>query len=94
MASSTLGPIFGAVFIVMVPEMVAIAKDTLPPAIGEQPGLKNGVYGLILVLMLIFEPLGIHGIWMKAKTWFNLFPLYKQGMFKRQKSYMVSERDR
>lgn len=91
---SPLGVIFGAIFIVMVPEMVAIAKDILPPAIGEQPGLKNGVYGLILILFLIFEPLGIHGWWLKAKTWFNLFPLYKQGLFKRQKSYMVSERDR
>lgn len=91
---SPLGVIFGAIFIVMVPEMVAIAKDILPPVIGEQPGLKNGVYGLILILFLIFEPLGIHGWWVKAKTWFNLFPLYKQGMFKRQKSYMVSERDR
>lgn len=91
---SPLGVIFGAIFIVMVPEMVAIAKDVLPPAIGEQPGLKNGVYGLILILFLIFEPLGIHGWWVKAKTWFNLFPLYKQGLFKRQKSYMVSERDR
>lgn len=91
---SPLGVIFGAIFIVMVPEMVAIAKDVLPPAIGEQPGLKNGVYGLILILFLIFEPLGIHGWWVKAKTWFNLFPLYKKGLFKRQKSYMVSERDR
>lgn len=91
---SPLGVIFGAIFIVMVPEMVAIAKDILPPAIGEQPGLKNGVYGLILILFLIFEPLGIHGWWVKTKTWFNLFPLYKQGLFKRQKSYMVSERDR
>ncbi len=91
---SPLGVVFGAIFIVMVPEMVAIAKDILPPAIGEQPGLKNGVYGLILILFLIFEPLGIHGWWLKAKTYFNLFPLYKQGLFKRQKSYMVSERDR
>lgn len=89
---SPLGVLFGAIFIVMVPEMVAIAKDVLPPAIGEQPGLKNGVYGLILVLFLIFEPLGIHGWWLKIKTYFNLFPLYKRGLFKRQKSYMVSER--
>lgn len=91
---SPLGVVFGAIFIVMVPEMVAIAKDVMPPAIGEQPGLKNGVYGLILILFLIFEPLGIYGWWMKTKTYFNLFPLYKKGLFKRQKSYMVSERDR
>jgi branched-chain amino acid transport system permease protein len=91
---SPLGVVFGAIFIVMVPEMVAIAKDNLPAAIGEQPGLKNGVYGLILILFLIFEPLGIHGWWLKTKTYFNLFPLYKKGLFKRQKSYMVSERDR
>ncbi len=31
---------------------------------------------------------------MKFKTYFKLFPLYKAGMFKRQKSYMVSEQNK
>jgi len=58
----------------------------------KQPGLEPGIFGLILVLFILFEPLGIYGRWMKIKTYFSLFPLYKRATFKRQKSYMKSER--
>jgi branched-chain amino acid transport system permease protein len=58
----------------------------------KQPGLEPGIFGLILVLMILFEPLGIYGRWMKIKVYFSLFPLYKAATFKRQKAYMRSER--
>jgi branched-chain amino acid transport system permease protein len=58
----------------------------------KQPGLEPGVFGLILVLFILFEPLGIYGRWMKLKLYFSLFPLYKRATFRRQKSYMRSER--
>jgi branched-chain amino acid transport system permease protein len=58
----------------------------------KQPALEPGVFGLILVLVILFEPLGIYGRWMKLKLYFSLFPLYKRATFKRQKSYMRSER--
>ena len=35
---------------------------------------------------------GIYGRWLKIKLFFQLFPLYKRATFKRQKSYMRSER--
>jgi branched-chain amino acid transport system permease protein len=60
----------------------------------KQPGLEPGIFGLILVLFILFEPLGIHGRWMKVKLFFSLFPLYKRATFKRQKAYMRSERVR
>jgi branched-chain amino acid transport system permease protein len=60
----------------------------------KQPGLEPGIFGLILVLFILFEPLGIYGRWVKIKLYFSLFPLYKRATFKRQKSYMKSERFR
>jgi branched-chain amino acid transport system permease protein len=58
----------------------------------KQPGLEPGIFGLILVLFILFEPLGIYGRWSKIKLYFSLFPLYKQATFRRQRAYMRSER--
>ncbi len=64
-------------------------------AIGEflkKPGVEAGIFGLILVLVILLEPLGIYGRWLKIKLFFSTFPMYKASTFKRQKSYMRSER--
>ena len=58
----------------------------------KQPGLEPGIFGLILVLFILFEPLGIYGRWVKIRLYFSTFPLYKHATFRRQKSYMRSER--
>jgi branched-chain amino acid transport system permease protein len=58
----------------------------------KQPGLEPGIFGLILVLFILFEPLGIYGRWQKIKLFFSTFPLYKHATFRRQKAYMRSER--
>ena len=58
----------------------------------KQPGLEPGIFGLILVLFILFEPLGIYGRWRKIWLYFSTFPLYKTATFRRQKTYMRSER--
>jgi branched-chain amino acid transport system permease protein len=58
----------------------------------KQPGLEPGIFGLILVLFILFEPLGIYGRWRKLQLFFGTFPLYKRATFRRQKAYMRSER--
>src|SRR5712691_6895411 len=58
----------------------------------KQPGLEPGIFGLILVLFILFEPLGLYGRWVKLKVYFSLFPLYKRATFRRQRAYMRSER--
>ena len=50
------------------------------------------VYGAVLILFVLFEPMGLYGRWLKIRTYFSLFPFYRQGMFKRQKSFQKSER--
>jgi branched-chain amino acid transport system permease protein len=47
---------------------------------------------LILVLVILLEPLGMYGRWMKIRLFFSTFPMYKRHTFRRQKSYMKSER--
>jgi branched-chain amino acid transport system permease protein len=58
----------------------------------KKPGVEAGIFGLILVLVILLEPLGIYGRWLKIRLFFSTFPMYKSATFKRQKSYMRSER--
>ena len=89
---SIYGAIFGAAFWIAVQQFIVLAKDWLPPAIAQQTGLQPTVFGLILVAFVLFEPMGLYGRWLKIRTFFQLFPFYRKGLFRRQKSYMKSER--
>ena len=89
---SIRGAIFGAIFLVLLPTLIAILRDYLPDAIGQQPALEPGIYGLVLVLVVLLEPQGLNGAWLKVKFFFSQFPLYKSATFKRQKTYMRTER--
>jgi branched-chain amino acid transport system permease protein len=85
------GAVLGSVFIIVLPQLISIAKDWLPQGMAPS-GLQAIVFGLVLILFIIFEPLGLYGRWLKIRTYFELFPFYRRGMFRRQKSYMKSER--
>lgn len=86
------GAVFGSVFVIALPELITVLKDYLPQTVAEQPGLKTTIFGVIMILFVLFEPLGIYGRWIKIRTYFSMFPMYKKGMFMRQKSYQKSER--
>jgi len=74
-------------------ERAAHIQDSVA-AIASANGLKGAIYGVIIVLFVLFEPLGLYGRWLKIKLFFQLFPLYKRATFKRQKIYVKSERNR
>ncbi len=108
------GAVFGAIFVALLPPLIAILRDSIPASFAgmtastglglfqfvgdligkflKQPGVEAGIFGLILVLVILLEPLGIYGRWMKIRIFFSTFPMYKRATFKRQKSYMKSER--
>jgi branched-chain amino acid transport system permease protein len=88
------GVFYGAIFIGLLPQGIAILRDNLPAAVGQLPGLEPGMFGLILVLFLIYEPLGIYGRWRKIRQYFDEFPLYRKATHKRQKRYLRTERVR
>jgi branched-chain amino acid transport system permease protein len=56
------------------------------------PGLETSLFGLILVLCILFEPAGIFGRWQKVKLYFQSFPLYRRTSYRRQRAYARSER--
>jgi branched-chain amino acid transport system permease protein len=85
------GAVLGAAFVIVLPQLISLAKDYLPSNVAGS-GLQATVFGLVLILFIIFEPYGLYGRWLKVRTWFELFPFYRRGMFRRQKSYMKSER--
>ena len=92
------GAFFGAVVVVFLPQWIAYARDTIGQLIGATsttiPGLESAVFGAILILFILFEPRGIYGRWLKIRTYFELFPFYRRDMFRRQKSYLKTERMR
>lgn len=88
------GAVFGAVFLGLIDPVIAIAKDYLPAGFGGKAGLQLAVFGLLLVVFVLFEPLGLYGRWLKIKAYFKIFPMYRRATFERGKSYMQSERYR
>jgi len=76
---SILGSIFGALFIVQVPELIKGAADL---AAGFIPWLKGAydeewkvaAFGLLIMLFLIFEPGGLNAIWQRIKVGFKNWP--------------------
>ncbi len=89
---SVHGAFLGAIFLITMPQIIALVKDYLPAAIGQAPGLQGLVYGAVLVAFVLFEPMGLYGRWLKIRTYLQLFPFYRKGMFKRQKSFQKSDR--
>ncbi|BEP68506.1 MULTISPECIES: branched-chain amino acid ABC transporter permease [Variovorax] len=86
------GAFFGAIFLIGMPQLISLGKDYLPAAIGQATGLQSVVYGAVLIAFVMLEPMGLYGRWLKVRTWLELYPFYRRGMFKRQKSFQKSER--
>ncbi len=75
---SILGSILGAVFITLLPEALRILtgalSDTFPPLVGLFASLRMGIFGLTIVLFLIFEPDGMAARWHHIKNYWKLYP--------------------
>ncbi|MDN2565096.1 branched-chain amino acid ABC transporter permease [Aquibium sp. A9E412] len=92
------GAFFGAMVVALLPQAIAISRDLVGEVLGVGsvaiPGLETALFGAILILFILFEPMGIYGRWIKIRTYFQLFPFYRRDMFRRQKSYLKTERMR
>jgi branched-chain amino acid transport system permease protein len=88
------GAIYGAIFVGGLPQAIALMRDYLPGVIARTPGLEPGLFGLVMILIVLFEPMGIYGRWLKVRAYFDYFPLYRRSTFKRQRSYLKTERVR
>ncbi len=86
------GAFLGAIFLISMPQLIALVKDYLPAVVGTAPGLQGLVYGVVLIAFVLFEPMGLYGRWLKVRTYLQMFPFYRKGMFKRQKTFQKSDR--
>jgi branched-chain amino acid transport system permease protein len=75
---SVLGSVYGAVFVTLLPEVLRLAtgalSDTYPQLVGLFAPLKSGLFGLAIVLFLVFEPDGMAARWHKIKNYWKLYP--------------------
>jgi branched-chain amino acid transport system permease protein len=72
-----LGSVLGAVFMTLVPEVLKLIVGWLP--LGESAMLvlspvRTIVFGLMIVLFLIFEPHGLAEVWRRIRRLFHLWP--------------------
>jgi len=62
--------------------------------VAAAPGLKSLIFGLIIILFIIFEPMGLDGRWLRVKAYFRQFPLYRPTSARAQRMFLKSERNR
>jgi branched-chain amino acid transport system permease protein len=74
---SLLGALLGALFVTAFPYVIEGALGALPGAdryAGVLFAVNYAAFGLVMILFLVFEPLGLVGIWRRIQNWFLLWP--------------------
>jgi branched-chain amino acid transport system permease protein len=74
---SLLGALLGAVFVTIFPYLIEAALLRLPDAqayAGVLFAVNYAAFGAVMILFLVFEPLGLVGIWRRIQTYFLLWP--------------------
>ena len=61
--ASIEGSILGAAFVMLVPKVFANFREMVPV-----------IYGVAILLVLMFQPLGLFGLWLKTRLYFQLWP--------------------
>jgi branched-chain amino acid transport system permease protein len=78
---TVMGSIFGAMFIVLVPEVLSNAISVIAQW-ANNPDLtilmapaRLIVHGFLIVLFILIEPAGLAGIWRKVSSFWKIWPL-------------------
>lgn len=61
--ASVEGSILGAAFVLLIPKVFANFREMVPV-----------IFGVTILAVLIFEPLGLFGRWLKTRLYFQLWP--------------------
>jgi branched-chain amino acid transport system permease protein len=73
---TALGAVLGAALVTLLPYGIDALVASLSPGAADYyifPA-KFGAFGLLMALFLIFEPLGLVGMWRRVRNWFFLWP--------------------
>lgn len=73
---SVLGSVLGATFMTLVPELLKLVVGVLPieNATLVLSPVRTIVFGALIVLFLVFEPLGLAEIWRRTRRVVHLWP--------------------
>jgi branched-chain amino acid transport system permease protein len=75
---SIIGSIFGAVFMILLPKLLSVGTTMIsadfPSLTSLVMAFEQGIFGLIIVLFLIFEPDGLAHRWKLIKAYWKLYP--------------------
>jgi branched-chain amino acid transport system permease protein len=74
---SLLGALLGAAFVTVFPYVIEAGLLALPGAQRYADllfAVNYAAFGLVMILFLIFEPLGLVGIWHRIQSYFLLWP--------------------
>jgi branched-chain amino acid transport system permease protein len=88
-AASIAGSIMGAFFITLLPKLIDITHlaSLIDTAVGWLPFISGGadpalavsqieriLFGVLIIMFLILEPLGLYGIWIRIRNYWKAFP--------------------
>jgi branched-chain amino acid transport system permease protein len=76
------GSILGALFLGGLPNLIERYSDSIPGVATSASddgfisvfSLNQAIFGLLIVLFLIFEPRGLAAIWLRFKAWLRAWP--------------------
>lgn len=74
---SLLGALLGAAFVTVFPYVIEGLLNLLPNVqrlAGDIFAVNYASFGVVMILFLLLEPLGLVGIWHRVQNWFLLWP--------------------
>lgn len=75
---SIVGTIFGVIFITILPELLTtlglMFKDTFGQITTILSAIKGLIFGVTIILFLVFEPEGLAEIWRRVRAYWKLWP--------------------
>ncbi|WP_420438746.1 branched-chain amino acid ABC transporter permease [Candidatus Palauibacter sp.] len=78
------GSLFGAALITLLPALITTAgrglQQSAPAVAALLPSVQQAVFGLVIILFLVFEPEGLSKLWRNVKDYFYVWPFaYRRG---------------
>jgi len=80
---SIYGAVLGTLFVVLMENMfIPLFKDALSQYVNLHAGdFQAFIFGLIMLIFIIFQPLGLYGMWLKMRIYWKIFPFNPRKRF-------------
>ena len=82
-AGSIYGAVLGTLFIVLLDNLyVPMIEDWIHSFMNTNTGdIQSLIFGLIMFLFIIFQPMGLYGMWLKLRIYWKIFPFNPRKRF-------------